>query len=115
MENKPWISKTEISHEELDKKAVDDPENNSARYKLIGYNRRMELVDKIIYPVNVCPECKSEATFHRRMQQVGKEFSNVWHIERKEDNVSYVTVKYDFCLDCRSPFVFEIYILKIIE
>lgn len=112
MKDKPWLAKKEISHDKLDART----DNDSARYtaKIGGPAQTTVLIviDKICYPPNICPKCKSLATFHRRMQQHGDNVFNIWRTERKEDGKVIVSVKYDFCLDCHSEFIFEMFILK---
>lgn len=107
---KPYHAKTELDHADLDARE----DNNSARYtaKIGKELPGPKVLDKICYPPNLCPHCGSEATFHRRMQQLGDDVMNIWRTEKKEDGNIVVSVKYDFCLDCHTEFIFEMFILK---
>jgi len=109
---KHWAKK-EISHEELDK----GDSSSSARYTSIGYKKQIasgyfELIDKVIYPINICPHCRSEATFHRRVQEGGDVVGNVWRAQQSEGPEGFVYSKFDYCLDCHKEFLIELYIWK---
>ena len=106
-------AKNEIPHEELDK--LDSPD--SARYTKIGYKKKVngghiELIDKVIYPINICPHCGSEATFHRRVQENGDIVGNVWEAKQIESPKGLTYMKFDYCLDCHREFLIELYIWK---
>ena len=103
------LAKNELPHKDLDART----DNESARYKMkIGDKLdQPTLIDKIVFPPNLCSRCGSRATFHRRMQQHGN-VMNVWENEQKVDGNIVVSIKWDFCLDCHSRFVFEIFIFK---
>ena len=71
------------------------------------------MIDKVIYPVNVCPHCKSEATFHRRVQVNGDVTDNIWRVKESASmEKGRYYAKLDFCLDCSSEFLVELYIYK---
>lgn len=115
-------AKKEIPHEELDKSS----DSSSARYKKIGFRQEVEvknsdgqvqnvpfiLQDKVIYPINICPYCESEATFHRRIQENGDVVGNVWRAEQIGDPKGFIYRKFDYCLDCHREFLIELYIWK---
>lgn len=105
------LAKDEIKHDQLAR-----PEgNNSGRYTEIGWIKTYSeytLIDKIIYPVNVCPHCKSNATYHRRLQQHEEVGINIWRTAEDVVDSGRVYKKFDFCLDCHKEFVMEIYIYK---
>ena len=112
-------------HEELKHLARDEmkpedlkrPEgNNSGRYTDIGFIKTYEeftLIDKVIYPVNKCPHCQSEATFHRRVQVNGDVTDNIWRTKQPESTATgRYYAKFDFCFDCHREFMMELYIYK---
>lgn len=104
-------AKKEISHEELDK----GNSSSSARYTKIGYKEPagggyVKLIDKVIYPVNICSHCGSKATFHRRVQDGGDIVGNVWRANQSGDSKGLVYKKFDYCLDCHREFLIELYI-----
>lgn len=103
-------AKKEISHKQLD----NNKRSKSARsqYKIGKLYEHGQLIDKIIYPINICPKCKSKATFHRRMQENDDFVPNVWDrkIAGNGDN-TYIS-KFDYCLDCHSQFLIELYIFR---
>jgi len=104
-------SKKEISHKTLDKKK--DRMKFSARYTPIGTRiKNLMLVDKVIYPINICPHCKSHATFHRRVQENGDIIGNCWAGKKEKTKEGSVSMKFDYCLDCQRSFLIELYILK---
>lgn len=128
------FAKKEIAHHILDNKNYliplhDARFNHSTRYvvKIGSDNHNYQIkpktffrkeklgkitcIDKICYEPNICPKCDSEATFHRRMQQ-HEPLMNIWRTEVKQDSTALVSIKYDFCLDCHSEFVFEMFIFK---
>lgn len=73
------------------------------------------LVDKVIFPIDKCPHCKSAMTFHSRMGKHGLHCSNVWDSRYFGDPVNggaTASVKMDYCLDCHKEFMIEMYILK---
>lgn len=111
----PIKSKKPIPHEELDK--LND--GGSARYKSLGYIEQIagvpfKLKDKVIYEINICPYCDGNNTYHDRIQKNGDIIGNVWRMEQFQNPQSsaFVSMKYDFCLDCRRDFVIEIYIFE---
>lgn len=103
-------AKKEISHKKLD----NDKRSKSARttHKIGRTYQGMKLIDKIVYPINICPKCGSKATFHRRMQENNDFIPNVWDSRVEEYNDSFYTVKFDYCLDCHNSFIMEMYIFK---
>ena len=119
-------SKMEIPHEELDKKK--DGDNTSARYIPIGSVQQIpvqgvdgkirdidfKIKDKVAYEPNFCPNCESENTYHRRIQQNGDMTGNIWRHEQFQNPqlTAITSLKFDFCLDCRKEFLMEIFILE---
>lgn len=106
-------AKKEIPHEKLDR----EDNSTSARYTKIGHKIQVkggnfELVDKVIYPINICPHCGSEATFHRRIQENGDIVGNVWQAKQIESPKGLAYMKFDYCLDCHREFLIELYIYK---
>lgn len=119
-------SKKEIPHEELAKKQ--DGDNQSARYKALGTEEMVKMQgsdgqineigfkikDIIAYEPNFCPYCESENSYHRRIQQNGDKIGNIWRHQQflNSEGTDLVSMKFDFCLDCRKEFVMEIFILE---
>lgn len=115
------ISKHEISHKVLDKVRTDGIKNKNDGWKKSGRfsavigmklkkgRKMLKLVDKVIFPINVCPKCKSTATYHHRIQQTGDKIDNVWETKRIESDEGNCFVKLDLCLDCGNVFVIEMY------
>lgn len=106
-------AKKEIAHEILDKDENSD--KVSARYTKVGSHTQIsgmpfKLKDKIIYPINVCPHCSSEATYHRRIQESGDVVGNVWQAREGQSQTGYVLMKFDYCLDCHKEFLIELYV-----
>ena len=113
MDIKPHIARDEIEHSVLDSPANEGKE--SGRYTKIGTIHEYQLIDKIVYPANICPKCGSLATYHRRIQESGDIVGNIFaHKETADDNGRTLT-KFDLCLDCHEQFIFEIYIWKRIK
>ncbi len=114
-------AKNEIPHEELDK----NEDKNSARYIKLGSKNVIKmnrdsgeivdapivLIDKVIFPINKCPYCGSEVTFHKRIQENG-DMGNVLKTANSFGSEGYTYIKYDYCLDCHKEFIIEVYIWK---
>ncbi len=115
-------AKKEIPHEELDK----NEDKKSARYIKIDSEQQVQvkgtdgkelsipfvLIDKVIYEINVCPHCGSNATFHRRIQETGDVTGNVWQVQQFGNENGFDYRKFDYCLDCHKDFLIELYIWK---
>src|SRR3990167_9623187 len=106
-----------LARDEMKAEELKRPDGNtSGRYTEVGFIKTYEeftLIDKVIYPVNVCPHCKSQATFHRRIQVNGDVTDNVWRDKQsagQSDGKYYA--KFDYCLDCHKEFLMELYIYK---
>jgi len=112
-------AKKEIPHSELNKKS--NRSKCSARYTKIGSKaissqtrRFIALVDKVVYPANICPHCGSKATLHRRMQSNNDLTPNCLDAIVQETEGGIFTIKRDLCLDCHKEFIFEIFIWRVI-
>ena len=118
---KDVIGKHEIPHIILDNVRLDGIKSGNDNWKLsgrfsayIGYihkkgKQTFKLVDKIINEINVCPCCKSKATYHHRIQQTGDQIDNVWQTRKIESKDGYCFIKQDLCLDCGNVFMIEAY------
>lgn len=95
----------------------DEDDIGSARYNSrIGMKKELKymmLMDRIIFPINICPRCKSTNTFHRRMQDRGIA-NNVWKTDRKPEGDMTIFSKYDLCLSCQKEFFIEIYVWRLL-
>ena len=115
------LSKNEDAPKKWEKKLYKEGKD-SARCMPIGHvlkrtNKwkvpyRLELAEKFIMRINFCPHCKSKNTYHKRVQMNGDKVGNVWLMERwgelKHDS-SYGTKKWDFCFNCGSQFLIEMF------
>ena len=94
---------------------------SSARSMPIGYiiykdflPRRFKLLDKIIKPINTCPDCKSHNTFHKKIQSLKDFTDNVYDVQViKKDKNSRISFKFDYCFDCSKKFLIESFIFTI--
>lgn len=89
----------------------------SGRYSMYeGYQKRLELKDMIVFPINQCPHCSSGNTFQQRMQKKGIK-ENVFRQEKEisTDGKIRRLEKWDLCLSCQKKFLIEIYIWKLKE
>ena len=115
-------SKHEISHKALDKVRLNGINAGNDNWKMSGRFSaiigktvktktmgKAKLVDKVIFPINVCPECESTATYHHRIQQTGDQIDNVWEEKRIKSKTGLCYIKMDMCLDCFSVFPIEMY------
>lgn len=116
----------ELSHAKLGEKK--DGDNGSARYKPIGSVEiiqvqgldgkitevQYKIKDKIAYEPNLCPNCRSENTYHRRIQKNGDKIGNIWRHQQfqNQNGVVITSMKFDFCMDCRKEFLMELFILE---
>lgn len=107
-------AKKEISHEFLD----DDKNNDggSGRFTKIGSTAKIgqdtfRLRDKIVYPVDVCPHCSSEFTYHRFIGAENDNLvGNVWKSEQRSSDRGLACTKFDYCLDCFKEFLIELFL-----
>lgn len=121
---KPRKSVKEIPHDKLNR----DGDNNSARYKPLGTIEKVQvqnlegqiievpykIKDKVAYEPNFCPNCRSENTYHKRIQQNGDKIGNIWRNQRfqNENGTVITSMKFDYCLDCRREFLMELFLLE---
>ena len=119
-----WRAKKEIQHRILDAKKNSHRDSARFTHKIGGTFKTQtgqpaKLVDKVIYPMDICPHCGSKATYHRRMSMHGLPCSNVWSysIHGLEGGLESIgsSEKFDYCLDCHKEFLMELYIFKIPE
>lgn len=83
---------------------------HSGRQMPIGFidkKNQLILIDKILYPINVCPFCGSNATYHKILQELDIN-THVW----RDITTRETYTKFDFCLDCQREFLIEIYFYK---
>ncbi len=123
---KPHKSIQEIDHAKLDEKK--DGDNTSARYKPLESIEMIpvqdsngkatqvayKIKDKIAYEPNLCPNCRSENSYHWRIQQDGDKIGNIWRHQQfqNQTGATITSMKFDFCLDCRKEFLMEMFILE---
>lgn len=92
----------------------DREDKGSARYNTwTGDTKGLRLIDRIIFPINICPNCGSEETFHARMQYLNID-SNVWRTSKVTEEGMIRFVKYDMCLSCHQEFFIEIYLWRMV-
>ena len=120
--------KRPYNNEELLKLYLQSEDRHSARYRtFIGDTRKiavgkrffifkkytiMELKDKLIYPIDICPYCSSEDTFHKRHLEKGIA-GTCWDTREIWDERGMVTLlKFDYCLYCQRKFLIESYAWK---
>lgn len=90
----------------------DSKDESSGRYMTrIGTIKEMKLLDKIIFPINTCPHCKSNETFHERMQTKNIE-KNVFRESSEVAGLIRRLEKWDLCLKCQRQFLIEVYIWR---
>jgi hypothetical protein len=112
------IAKNEVSQELIAKRFWNKTVSwrGSARYRCLDgtYLRKgfteLEQMDSVIMPINKCPLCKSQATFHHRIQQTGDKCDNCWDMKYIESEEGLVSIKRDYCLDCNREFIIEMYV-----
>ena len=108
-------NKRPYTDEELSK-MYDENDTGSARYhnKIGDKQLTGELVDMLVYPMNLCPYCKSKNTYHARMQMRGIP-SNVWKFFIDKGETFQRVKKIDLCLKCQKEFLIEVYTYKILK
>lgn len=92
---------------------VEHPDaHNSDRQKPIGYGSLRALIDKIVLPINKCPHCKKDRTFHKWIQSHSDLIGNCWRFEVRDEPKGVLHIKWDFCLNCQREFLIEIFLFE---
>jgi len=79
----------------------------------------LRLMDKTLYPIDICPYCSSEDTFHKRHLERGIA-GTCWDTReildiRKGELLVRTLLKFDYCLECQQIFLIESYAWKRIK